>query len=125
MARNIEVFEIKSKKDKIYQELLKQYETNPEVQMLLNEPIIPSGLIYAGDFSLINTLKKVINTDGIKLYLVIDFDNNIFLWIIGKFDTGKLAMYPLLKKQSKKLQLEIRKALIEKGPMKEPNTKQC
>ena len=31
----IEVFEIVSKEDKVYQELLEQYKTNPKVQALL------------------------------------------------------------------------------------------
>ena len=34
-------------------------------------------------------------------------------------DNEKISMYPLLKKQSKDLQLEIRRVLIEKGLMKE------
>ena len=118
MARNIEVFEISSKKDIIYKELIGQYETNSEVQKLLDEPIIPPGMIWAGDFSLFNMLKQAINMNGIKVYLIKDVDNNIFLWVIGRFDNGKIIMYPLLNKQSKKLQLEIRKVLIEKGLIK-------
>jgi hypothetical protein len=36
----IEVFEIESKKDKVYQELLEQYETNPELQeFIILEPV--------------------------------------------------------------------------------------
>ena len=136
----IEVFEIASKEDKIYQELLEQYKTNPEVQELLDEYIIPSELIWAGDFRLITILNRVIDWDNFKVYLVKDVDNDTFVWVIGKFekendidkhsvlideimDEEDITMYPLLKKQSKKLQLAIRKALIEKGLMKEPNAK--
>jgi hypothetical protein len=133
----IEVFEIRSKEDKIYQELLEQYKTNLELRGLLNEDIIPSELIWAGDFRLITTLDMVIEDwDNIKVYLVKDVDNDTFVWAIGKFERGKdsdkhsalinmtmdekdIIMYPLLRKQSKKLQLAIRKALIEKGLMKE------
>jgi hypothetical protein len=56
--------------------------------------------------------------------LVKDVDKDIFVLVIGKFaDDGKITMYPLLKKQSKSLQLEIRSVLIEKGLMKEPDVK--
>jgi hypothetical protein len=37
----IEVFEIASKEDKIFQELLEQYKTNLEVKALLDEFIHP------------------------------------------------------------------------------------
>ena len=112
----IEVFEIASKEDKIYQELLEQYKTNPEVQALLNEFIIPPEIVWAGDFSLIKMLKYAINVDNIKVYLVKDVDNDIFFWVIGKFvDDGKIMMFPLLKEQSEELQLDIRSALAEKG----------
>jgi hypothetical protein len=48
--------------------------------------------------------------------LVKDVDNDTFVWVIGKFaDDEEITMYPLLKKQPKKLQLEIRRTLIEKG----------
>jgi hypothetical protein len=138
----IEVFEITSKEDKIYQELLEQYKTNPEVRGLLNEDIIPSELIMVGDFRLITMLDRVFEYfKNIKVYLVKDVDNDAFVWVIGKFekdipsdnhsalinmvmDEEGITMYPLLRKQSKKLQLAIRKALIEKGLMKETNAKQ-
>ena len=120
----IEVFEIASKEDKVYQKLLEQYKTNPEVQELLNEFIIPEAMVLAGDFRLITMLNKAIDMDGIKTYLVKDADNDIFVWVIGKFeDDEEINMYPLLKKQSKKLQLAIRSALIEKGLLKETKAK--
>jgi hypothetical protein len=136
----IEVFEIASKKDKIYQELLEQYITNPEVRGLLNEFIIPSELVLAGDFRLITMLNQAIDWDNIRVYLVKDLDNDTFVWVIGKFEKEKdsdnysalidqvmdeedIIMYPLLKKQSKELQLAIRRALIEKGLIKEPKAK--
>ena len=115
----IEVFKIESKEDEIYQELLEQYKTNPEVNELLNKPIISSELILAGDFRLIKMLNHAIKMDSINVYLVKDIDSNTFLWVIGKYiDSGKLNMFPLLKEQPKKLQLEIRKALKKKGVMK-------
>ena len=115
----IEVFKIVSKEDKVYQELLDQYKTNPEVQALLCKTIIPSELILTGDFRLITMLNRIIGMDTIEVYLVKDVDNDTFVWVIGKFvDDGRIHMYPLLKEQSKSLQLEIRKVLIEKGLMK-------
>ena len=119
----IEVFEIKSKEDKIYQELLKQYKTNLELRGLLNKYIIPEELVMAGDFRLITMINRVIDWDIMKVYLVKDVDNDTFVWVIGKSENNeKIDMYPLLKEQSKELQLAIRKALIEKGLMKELNT---
>jgi hypothetical protein len=116
----IEVFEITSKDNKVYMELLEQYKTNSELQELLHKDIIPSALIMAGDFRLLTMLKQAIDMDDIKVYLVKDVDNDTFVWAIGKFvDNGEITMYPLLKKQTKKLQLEIRRTLIEKGLMKE------
>jgi hypothetical protein len=51
--------------------------------------------------------------------LVKDVDNDTFLWVIGKFtDDGEIILLPLLKKQSKDMQLAVRTALIEKGLMK-------
>jgi hypothetical protein len=118
----IEVFEIMSKEDKVYQELLDQYKNNLEVQELLHETIIPSERIWAGDFRLITVLNHAIDMDNIKIYLVKDIDNDIFVWVIGKFEYNEeISMYPLLKEQSKTLQLEIRRVLIENGLMKEPN----
>jgi hypothetical protein len=38
----IEAFEIASKEDKVYRELLEQYKTNPELQALLHEFIFMS-----------------------------------------------------------------------------------
>jgi hypothetical protein len=112
----IEVFEITSKEDKLYRELLEQYKTNSEVQALLHEYIIPSEIIWTGDFRLITMLTRAIDMDSIKVYLVKDVDNDTFVWVIGKFvDDGKITMYPLLKEQSEELQLEIRSVLIEKG----------
>jgi hypothetical protein len=120
----IEVFEIASKEDKVYQELLEQYKSNPEVQALLRESIISSEMILAGDFRLITMLNYAIDTDDIKVYLVKDIDDDIFLWVIGKFmNNGEITMYPLLKKQSKYLQLEIRKVLIERGLIRDFNEK--
>ena len=56
--------------------------------------------------------------------LVKDVDKNIFVRVIKKFaDDGKITMYPLLKKQSKSLQLEIQRVLIEKGLMEEADVK--
>jgi hypothetical protein len=116
----IEVFEIASKEDKVYRELLEQYKTNPELQALLHEFIIPSEMVWAGDFRLITMLNYAIDMDNIKVYLVKDVDDGIFVWVIGKFvDSGKITMYPLLKEQSKHLQLEIRSVLIEKNLIKE------
>lgn len=138
----IEVFEITSKEDKIYQELLEQYKTNRELRGLLNKFIIPEELVMIGDFRLITMINRVIEFfNNIKVYLVKDVDNDTFVWIIGKFekeipsdnhsalinmvmDEEGITMYPLLRKQSKKLQLTIRKTLIEKGLMKEINKKQ-
>jgi len=120
----IEVFEITSKEDKVYQELLEQYKTNRKVQKLLNEFIIPEAIVWAGDFRLITMLNSAIGMDNIKTYLVKDVDNDIFVWVIGKFeDDEEINMYSLLKKQSKKLQLAIRSALIEKGLLKETKAK--
>jgi len=136
----IEVFEIASKEDKIYQELLEQYKTNPELHRLLNKFIIPEELVMAGDFKLITMINRVIDWDIMKVYLVKDVDNDTFVWVIGKpkkendivsnsalvnqvIDEKGITMYPLLKEQSEELQLAIRKALIEKGLMKELNTK--
>jgi len=115
----IEVFEIASKEDRVYLELLDQYNTNAEVQGLLNEYIISPELVLAGDFRLITMMDYAIEIDSIDVYLVKDVDDDVFVWVIGKFlDNGKISMYPLLKKQSKKLQLEIKKVLIEKGLFK-------
>jgi hypothetical protein len=112
----ISVFEVLSKEDRVYQELLKQYKTNSEVKMLLNEPIITGEMILAGDFRLITMLNYAINMDNIKVYLIKEMDDNIFLWVIGKFlDKEELSMYPLLKEQSKELQVGVRSVLIEKG----------
>ena len=118
----IEIFEIESKEDRKYQELLEQYKTNIELRELLHETIFPSKMIWAGDFSLITMLKYAIDADNINVYLVNDIDSDTFLWVIGKFNNnGKINMYPLLKKQSKKLQLAIRKVLIKKGLIKRYN----
>ena len=115
----IEVFEIVSKENREYLELLEQYKTNQELKAMLNEFIIPSEMVLAGDFRLIKMLDQVIDMNSIKVYLVKDIDKDTFLWVIGKFiDDGNINMYPLLKKQSKKLQLEIRKVLIEKDIIK-------
>ena len=115
----IEVFEIVSKEDKEYLELLEQYKTNQEVKTLLNEFIFPSEMVLAGDFRLIKILDQAIDMENIKVYLVKDIDKDTFLWVIGQFiDDGNINMYPLLKKQSKKLQLEIKKVLIEKNIVK-------
>jgi len=122
----IEVFEITSKEDKIFQELLEQYKTNPELQGFLNKFIIPEELVMAGDFRLISMMKKAIDWNIMKVYLVKDVDNDTFLWVIGKDeDKEKINMYPLLKEQSEELQLAIRKALVEKGLMKELNKEHC
>jgi len=65
-------------------------------------------------------MDRAIEMDNINVYLVKDVDNGAFVWVIGKdIDDGKIWMFPLLKKQSKHLQLEIRKVLIEKGIFKE------
>ena len=111
----IEVFEITSKKDKVYLELLEQYETNFELQALLDDSIVPYEVALAGDFRLISMMNRAIDIDGIRVYLVKDVDNDTFVWVIGKFASDeKINMYPLLKEQSKELQLAIRSVLIEK-----------
>jgi hypothetical protein len=120
----IEIFEITSKEDKAYMELLEQYKNNPELQTLLHESIIPIEMALAGDFRLITMLIRAIDMDGIKVYLLKDIDSNTFLWVIGEFVyDGGITMYPLLRKQSKKIQLEVRNVLIEKGLMKKTVTK--
>ena len=120
----IEVYEIATIENEIYQELLKQYKTNLEVKELLDITIIPSKLILAGDLRIITMMKRAIEMNIVKVSLVKDVDKDIFLWAIGQdFDNGKIKyMFPLLKKQNKKLQLEIRKVLIEKGLMKEKDS---
>ena len=120
----IEIFEIASKEDKVYLELLEQYKNNPELQSMLHKSIIPSELVLMGDFRLITMLSEAIDMDSIKVYLIKDMDNDTFLWVIGKFiDDGNINMFPLSKKQSKKLQLEIRNVLIKKNLMKKPAAK--
>ena len=120
----IEVFEIASKEDKVYLELLEQYKNNPELQFMLHKSIILSELVLAGDFRLISILSEAIDMDSIKVYLIKDMDNDTFLWVIGKIiDDGNINMFPLSKKQSKKLQLEIRNVLIKKNLMKKPAAK--
>jgi len=120
----IKVFEIVTKEDTIYRELLSKYETNSKLKALLNQFIIPPELVMAGDFRLITMIERAIDMSHIKVYLVKDIENNIFLWAIGKFtDDERIQMFPLLKKQSKALQLEIRKALILEGLMTESNIK--
>jgi hypothetical protein len=115
----IEIYEITSEEDKVYQELLEQYKTNPELKALLDEQILPFRIVLMGDVRLIKILKFAIKIPSIKVYLVKDIDSDIFLWVIGifnKFDGNeKISMYPLLEKQSKELQLEIKDAIIKKG----------
>jgi len=116
----IKIFEIRTKKDKVYLELLEKYKTNSEVQTLLDESIIDPGMILMGDLRLIKMIKLAIDIDDIKVYLVKDVDNDTFVWVIGKFlSDGNITMYPLLKKQSKDLQLAVRNALSKKGLIKE------
>jgi hypothetical protein len=77
-----------------------------------------------GDLRLITMLNYAVDMDDIKVYLVKDVDNDTFVWVIGKFIYDeKISMYPLLKEQSKELQLEILRVLIEKGFIKESNAK--
>ena len=115
-AMKIEVFEITSEEDKVYQELLEQYKSNPEVEMLLNENFIESEMILAGDFRLITMLKYAISIDNIRVYLVKDVVNEVFLGVIGKhLNNGKISLFPLKKEQSEELQLVIRSILVEKG----------
>ena len=116
----IEIFEIMSIEDIVYQELLEQYKTNPELRALLNELYIDSDMILAGDFRFITMMDRAIGIDNIKVYLVKDVDDGLFLWVIGKFmdEEGKIIMHPLLKEQSEYLQLEIKSALVEKGLIK-------
>ncbi|MCL2128745.1 MAG: hypothetical protein FWH35_00130 [Treponema sp.] len=119
----IKVFEIASVEDNVYNELLEQYKTNPKLKKLLNKFIFKSNMIWSGDLRLITMLKFAINSKNIKAYLVKDVETNTFLWAIGKFlYNEKISMYPLLKRQSKKLQLEIRRVLIENGLLKESNS---
>jgi hypothetical protein len=112
----IEVFEMRSKEDAVYKELLERYETEPELKALLNEFIIPKELVWAGDLRLIRMIDYAIDSDNINVYVVKDVDADVFVWVIGQYaDTKKINMYPLLKEQSKELQLAIRNALVEKG----------
>ena len=82
-------------------------------------------MIMAGDFRIITMMKHAIKMNNLKVYLVKNVEDNVFLWVIGQdTDNKKIKyMYPLLGKQSKKLQLEIRRVLIEKGLMHESNPK--
>ena len=110
----ITFFEILSKEDKIYQELMEQYEVNLEVKESLNRLIIPSEMALMGDFRLITMLNHAINIDNIKVYLVKDVENDIFVCLIGKFiDDGKFSTYLLTKEKSKELELGIRSVIIE------------
>jgi len=112
----IKIFEIRTKKDKVYLELLEQYKTNSEVQTLLDESIIDSEMVLMGDLRLITTINHAIDMDDIKVYLIKDVDNDTFVWAIGKFiSDGNIIPFPLLKNQSKELQLAIRSALSKKG----------
>jgi len=112
----IKIFEIRTKKNKVYLELLEQYKTNPEVQTLLDESIIDPEMVLMGDLRLITTINHAIDMDDIKVYLVKDVDNDTFVWVIGKFlSDGNIIPFPLLKNQSKELQLAIRSALSKKG----------
>jgi hypothetical protein len=122
-SRKIEVFEITSKNDKIYKELLEQYKINERIQALLNEPIFVSKMILAGDFRLITMMNFAIDMDDITVYLVKDIDNDVFLLVMGKFMDGKISIYPLQKKLSKNQQLAIRSALVEKGLLEVPHAK--
>jgi len=82
-------------------------------------------MILAGDFRLITMMKYAINMDNIKVYLIKNTSENVFLWVIGKFlDEDKINMYPLLKEQSKELQLEIQKILVENCLLKEAKEKE-
>ena len=81
-------------------------------------------MILAGDFRLITMMKYAINMDNIKVYLIKNTSENVFLWVIGKIlDEDKINMYPLLKEQSKELQLEIQKILVENCLLKEAKEK--
>ena len=112
----IKIFEIRTKKNKVYLELLEQYKTNPEVQTLLDESIIDPEMVLMGDLRLITTINHAIDMDDIKVYLIKDVDNDTFVWAIGKFiSDGNIIPFPLLKNQSKELQLAIRSALSKKG----------
>jgi hypothetical protein len=112
----IEVFEITSEEDAVYKELLERYKTNAELKALLNDFIIPKEMVLAGDLRLIRMIEKTIKMDSINVYLIKDVDADVFVWVIGQYaDTKKINMYPLLKEQSKELQLAIRNALVEKG----------
>lgn len=123
----IEIYEIESEENKVYLELLERYKTDKELQTLLNVDVFSREMMLMGDGRLIATIKRVINYfDNIKVYLVKDTDKDTFLWVIGQFLKNEefeideeITMFPLKKKQSKKLQLEIRKCLIEKGLIKE------
>ena len=116
----IEIFEVVSIEDDIYQELLEQYKTNTDLKELLDEFIFSSEMIMAGDFRLITMLKYAVNSKNIDVYLIKDVDTNIFVWVIGKFlNDENISMYPLSKGQSEELQLEIRKVLAENGLLRE------
>ena len=117
---NIKIFEIVSIEDNVYKELLEQYKTNVNLKDLLDEFIFSSEMVFAGDFKLGTMLKYAINSKKIEVFLVKDVDTDIFLWVIGKFlNDEKISMYPLLKYQSKELQFEIRRVLVENILLKE------
>jgi hypothetical protein len=123
----IKVFEITSKEDKVYQELLEQYNTNSEVQSLLDESILSEEMgEVEGDFRIIALLNQIIApgySGLLKAYLVKDVDNDIFvLGIFGDkddYDEEGTMTYSLIKKVSKELWLAVEKALIENNLMKE------
>jgi len=110
----IEVFEITSKEDATYKELMAQYKSNTELQELLDEPIISGS--FAGYFSLSAMINMAIEMEHINLYLLKDVDDDIFVWVAGKnVKRGKLDMYPLLKEQSDEMKEEIRDVLFREG----------
>jgi len=124
----IEVFEVNSKEDKVYLELLEQYKNNPETKELLDEFVIPTELVLMGDFSLLAMMGYGIQMDSMKIYLVKDIDAGTFLLVLGVVikdnginDKGKIYLYPLVKEISKEQQLAARSALIENGIFNKPD----
>ena len=116
-SMNIEVFEIASTEDNIYQELLKQYEINAELEEMLDRYVYPVESILMGDLRLITVLDDAVNGDGIKVYLLKDIDTNIFICLIGHIlDSGKKAVYPLLKNIPPELWIMIQNCTHKKWP---------
>lgn len=104
----IKVFEIKSKKNRIYKELMEQYKVNSEIKELLHEKI--------GRVRLISALPLSISLKDIKVYLIKDIDSNKYLWVVGKLEHNEeIIIFPLLKDISEEIRLEVRRILSKMG----------